>query len=255
MELNSKKLEKTSRFIYYSISVILCLFLILLCNKIIDDIDNTSTRPITESFENKVKLSQLNAKEGNLTVQSENLTSQKALIEKTITTAKDNYSNEKQSFDNWVQTRKTLGSPDKDLEVIDRAKKLDEIHKVEESWKIKLDAKQNEIEAVFKQKNTIEKLIENEKNEADSKFTSALKSYDLKVFFVRLLLVAPILGLGIFFFIRYRRHKFWPIFLGFTLFSFYAFFFGLVPYIYQAMVGILDILLGLLFLLDLDITQ
>ena len=231
MELNRKKLEKTSRLIYYSISVILCLFLILLCNKIIDDIDNTSTRPITETFENKVKLSQLDAKEGSLNLQSENLTSQKLLIEKTITIAKGNYINEKQSFDNWVQTRKTLGSPDKDKEVIDRAKKLDEIHSVQEDWEIKLDAKQIEIEAVSKQKNAIEKQIEKEKNEADRKFETALKSYDLKVFFIRLLLVAPILGLGIFFFIRYRRHKFWPLFLGFTLFSFYAFFVGLIPYL------------------------
>ena len=231
MELNSKKLEKTSRLIYYSISVILCLFLILLCNRIIDDIDNTSTRPITENFENKVNLSQLNAKEGSLNLQSENLTSQKSLIEKTITIAKGNYTNEKQSFDNWVQTRTTLGSPDKDKEVIDRAKKLDEIHRVQEDWEIKSDAKQNEIEKVSKEINAIGKQIEKERNEAENKFESALKSYDLKVFLIRLLLVAPILGLGIFFFVRYRRHKFWPLFLGFTLFSFYAFFVGLVPYL------------------------
>lgn len=231
MDINSKKLEKTSRLINYSISVILCLFLILLCNKIIDDIDNASIRPITETFENKIKLSQLNTQESRLNLQSENLTSQKTLIEKTITTAKDNYLSEKQSFDNWVQTRKTLGSPDKDQEVIDRAKKLDEIHKVEEDWKIKLDSKQTEIETITKQKSALQKLIENEKKEAETKFESAVKHYDLKVFLIRLLLVAPILALGIFFFVRYRRHKFWPLYFGFTLFAFYAFFFGLVPYL------------------------
>jgi predicted RNA-binding Zn-ribbon protein involved in translation (DUF1610 family) len=43
--------------------------------------------------------------------------------------------------------------------------------------------------------------------------------------------VGPVLALGIFFFIRYRHHKFWPLYFGFTLFSLYAFFFGLVPYL------------------------
>jgi predicted RNA-binding Zn-ribbon protein involved in translation (DUF1610 family) len=53
----------------------------------------------------------------------------------------------------------------------------------------------------------------------------------LKVFLIRLLFVGPILALGIFFFIRYRNHKFWPLYFGFSLFSLYAFFFGLVPYL------------------------
>jgi len=231
MDINSKKLEKISSLIYYSISVLLCIFLVLLCNKLIDDIDNKSIRPITETFENKAKLSELDSRVHALNLQSEQLVSQKTLIEKTITKANDNYAGEKQSFDNWVQARKTLGSPDKDQEVIDRAKKLDEIHKVEEDWKAKLNDKQMQIDAVEKQKNAVEQLIDKEKNEAETKYDNAIKSYELKVFLFRLLIVAPILALGIFFFVKYRRHKFWPLYFGFTLFAFYAFFFGLVPYL------------------------
>jgi hypothetical protein len=40
MELNSKKMERTSRIVYYSISTILCIFLILLSNRIIGDLDS-----------------------------------------------------------------------------------------------------------------------------------------------------------------------------------------------------------------------
>jgi predicted RNA-binding Zn-ribbon protein involved in translation (DUF1610 family) len=231
MDLNSKKLEKRSRLIYYSISLILCSFLILLCNKIIDDIDNATTKPSIEIFENKTSLAQLSTTSNRLNVQSEGLYSQKVLIAKTIKTAKENYFNEKQSFDNWVETRKTLGSPDKDQEVIYRAKKLDEIHKVEEDWKFKLEILQSEIEVISKQNNRVQQLIEVEKKQAETKLDNAIKRYELKVFLIRLLLVAPILALGIFFFIRFRRHKFWPLYFGFTLFAFYAFFFGLVPYL------------------------
>ncbi len=58
-----------------------------------------------------------------------------------------------------------------------------------------------------------------------------MRRYDLKVFLIRLLIILPILIIGIFFIIRFRRHKYWPLFLGFILFSFYSFFFGLVPYL------------------------
>ncbi|MBC7912917.1 MAG: hypothetical protein H7Y07_02235, partial [Pyrinomonadaceae bacterium] len=52
MELNSKKLESTSRIVYYSISIILCVFLILLSNRIIDDLDTAAVRPEIQTFEN-----------------------------------------------------------------------------------------------------------------------------------------------------------------------------------------------------------
>jgi len=231
MELNSKKLERTSRIVYYAISITLCLFLILLSNKIIDDLDKTTDTPVIENFENKAIIADLGKKINDLAIELENLNTKKNTIEKTIATAKDNYSNEKQSFDNWVQARKTLGSPDKDQEVIYRAYKLDEFYKIEQDWRSQLNSQQFEIDQREKKHQSIQKLIEKERESAEKKYSAELKHYELKVFLIRLLFVAPILALGIFFFIRYRRHKFWPLYFGFTLFSLYAFFFGLVPYL------------------------
>lgn len=231
MELNSKKLERTSRIVYYSISTILCLFLILLSGKIINDLGTSIVRPEIENFENKVLMADLDKKINVLNFEIENLNTKKGTIEKTIATAKENYTNEKQSFDNWVQTRKTLGSPNKDQEVIDKAKKLDEFYKIEQDWRSQLNSKQTEIEELEKKQQEIQKLIDKEKETAETKYSAELKYYDLKIFLIRLLFVAPILALGIFFFVRYRRHKFWPLYFGFILFSIYAFFFGLVPYL------------------------
>lgn len=120
MELNSKKLERTSTLIHYAISIILCLFLILLSNKIIDDLNTATTRPEIEYFEQNAQLIALEKQLHEVHIDIEGLNTKKNTIKKTIATAKENYANEKQSFDNWVQTRKTLGSPDKDQEVIDR---------------------------------------------------------------------------------------------------------------------------------------
>ncbi len=231
MELNSKKLEQTSKLIYYSISVILCLFLILLSNRIIDDLDETTSMPVVESFENKEIIANLNKKVNKTDSDIDKAVAKRSSLEKTIALAKENYTNEKQSFDNWLLTRKTLGSPDKDQEVLNRAKKLDDFYKIEQDWRLQLNSRQEEIDRLLKQKETFKASIFKEKTKAETSYQNGLSNHDLKVFLIRLLFVGPILGLGIFFFIRYRNHKFWPLYFGFTLFSVYAFFFGLVPYL------------------------
>ncbi|MDR1171751.1 MAG: hypothetical protein LBL24_04780, partial [Bacteroidales bacterium] len=109
--------------------------------------------------------------------------------------------------------------------------KLDEFYQIEQEWRTQLDTLQTQIEETEKQRQEIQKSISREQSAAYEKYKVAFKKYDLKVFVIRLIFVAPILALGIFFFIRYRRHKFYPLFFGFTLFSMYVFFFGLVPYL------------------------
>jgi hypothetical protein len=231
MELNSKKLERTSRMVHYSISSILCLFLILLSNRIIDDLDATTASPDIQTFEDKTKLDDLTKKITDLNYDIENLNAKRSTIENTIAAARENYINEKESFDNWIQTRKTLGSPDKDQEVVSRAKKLDDFYKIEQDWRSQLNSLQIEIDAKIKQQEELQKPIDTERAAAQEAYEKELKTYELKVFLIRLLFVGPVLIIGIFFFARFRRHKYWPLFFGFTLFSLYAFFFGLVPYL------------------------
>ncbi len=231
MELNSKKLETTSSIVKYAIAIILAWFLIMLSNIIIDDIDTSNARPEQKYFENALVMANLNKDTEKVNVELEAVNTKKNVIENTISVAQQNYNNEKKSFDNWVETRKTLGSPDKDQEVTSRVKKLDELSKIEQDWRIQLNARQAEIDIIDKNMFAVQQLINKEQQTAEDKYYVALKSYELKVFLIRLLFVAPVLALGIFFFVRYRRHKFAPLFLGFSLFSVYAFFFGLVPYL------------------------
>lgn len=231
MEFNSKKLERTSRLVYYAISVILCVFLILLSNQFIGDLDTATARPKAESFLNQHAVASLTARQSRLETDVLALRDKNALLERTMLTAQQNYTDEKQSFENWVKTRKTLGSPDKDQEVVSRAKRLDDFYKVQQAWRGQMATQQAATEAKERQQEQVRQQQERENEFANEKYAVALKRYDLGVFLIRLLFVGPVLGLGIFFFIRYRRHKFWPLYLGFTLFSLYTFFFGLVPYL------------------------
>ena len=121
--------------------------------------------------------------------------------------------------------------PDKDQEVVVRARRLDEYYKVEQDWRAQLGLIQDQIAGSERKKEGILLAIANEYQLVQKQYEKAFEHYNLQIFLIRLLFVIPILALGIYFFIKFRRHKFWPIYFGFTLFSFYAFFFGLVPYL------------------------
>ena len=231
MELTNKGLNRLSKTVFYSTSIILCYFLISLSNKIMMDIGNVVAPLHVTQFENTQELDILSQNKKQIEVLQEQLETQKNAIEQNITTATANYISEKKSFDNWLQTRKILGTPDKDFEVIKRAKKLDELYTIEKEWKEKLQIINNELSDGIKEYKVLEVAIEKEKELAYEKYYTALQYYDLKVFLVRLLIAGPILGLGIFFSIRFRKSKFWPLYFGFILFSLYVFFFGLVPYL------------------------
>lgn len=231
MEPNSKKLERLSKVVYYGIAWLLCLFLILLSNNIIEDLDQAATRPDVAQFEQTDSLRLLQQRMDVQQKAREALLMQKTTIEKTIETAQANYTTEKQSFDNWVQTRTTLGLPGQDQEVLSRAKKLDNFYQIEQSWRGQLDSLDRQIQGVEAGQQAIQTVMDRHREGAYQQYTEALKAYELKVFLIRLLFVAPVLALGIFFFARYRNHRFWPLYFGFGFFSLYAFFVGLVPYL------------------------
>jgi len=231
MELNQKKLERTSKIIYYTISTLLCAFLILLSVNILDDIDTWSPRPYVESYQNKIALSNLQKEIDINNAKVLEIETKKGTITKTLEIAQLNYQNEKQSYDNWLEARKTVGSPSNDKEVLERAKKLDDYYKVEQDWRKEQAVLDERIQAVYADNEKINLKVNEENMKADEAYSSELRKYEMKIFLIRLLIVLPILILGIFFFLKFRRHKYWPLFFGFSLFSIYAFFFGLVPYL------------------------
>ncbi len=231
MDFNSKKIERTSRFVNYFVSGILCLFLILLSSNILDDIDRLTLRPDYAAFENTEDFASIRKQMAAINLQRDSLVNQRDNISKAMEAARQNYNNQKESFDNWIRTRETIESPTKDKEVVNRAKKLDAMFKVEQEWRTEYNRLEEDIAVWQKQEQQLSNALSVEQEKASKAYERALDAYTLKVFLLRLLFVMPVLALGIFFFIRYRAHKYWPLFFGFTLFSIYAFFFGLVPYL------------------------
>ena len=255
MEFNNKRLEKTSKLINYIIAIVLCGFLISLSGKLIDDVDQWEERPTVEEFENKELIEanqvEVDSLEEKIRIKRDKIES----IESTIQIARNNYDDAKSSYDNWLAARKTVGSPKEDNEVRLRVKELDKFYVTKQEWEKEKASIEKEITNLNKEAYGFIEIIDTERDAAYELQDIAIRKYDLKVFLIRLLFILPILLLGIFFIIKFRKHKYWPLFLGFVLFSFYAFFFGLVPYLpsyggyIRYTVGIiLSILFGIYFI-------
>lgn len=231
MEFNNKKLEKTSKLINYIIAIVLCAFLISLSGKLINDVDEWKERPMVEEFQNNDFLDARKSEIEKINVKINQQRQKISGVESTVRVANGNYRKEKTSFDNWLAARKTVGSPNEDKAVISRANKLDKLMQTQQAWELELMGFNDSIKLLVNEQNEVENRINKEYERAYAEQNQAIRDYDLKVFLIRLLFVLPILLLGIFFIMRFRKHKYWPLFLGFVLFSFYAFFFGLVPYL------------------------
>ena len=231
MEFNNKKLEKTSKYLNYMIALVLCGFLISLSGKLMDDVDQWKESPQLASFEDLDLIAKENRRVSEIEAEIEVKRGQEKSLQNTLEIADNKYDNAKESFDNWLKARKTIGSPKEDKAILKRAKKLDEYFKIQQDWKKELQVLNTDIQAMRASKSVVNDRIIEAQDRAYELQAKAIQKYNLKVFLIRLLFILPILLLGIFFIVKFRKHKYWPLFLGFVLFSFYAFFFGLVPYL------------------------
>ena len=231
MAFNSKKLNWVSTAINYAITLVLCWFLVALSNKLINDVAQWRPAPTRETFENKKLLDSMQFRLDSLSIERGFNEEERASAEHTIETIKDNYNNARASYNNWLAARKTIGNPVEDAEVLSRAKTLDKYHETEQEWRKKYNSIESEIAFLDKQIQTANTIVAKEETRAYDAIERATRIYDLNIFLIRLSFVLPILLLGIFFLIKFRKHRYASLFLGFVLFSFYTFFFGLLPYL------------------------
>jgi len=230
MEFNNKKLEKTSKLINIIISTVLCIFLIMLSSKVIGDVDNWEDYPNIEEFQDNVAMHKNDSLIQIIVKEDAKINNKLATVNMALTNAESIYTTTKQSFDTWLSARGS-NSSSKDNEVIKRANELDEVGAVVNDWKEKANSLEMELNKNRIRTQKFQQANSEEYMKAYVLLEESIKAYQLKVFLKRLVIVVPILLLGLFFLFKFRKHKYWPLFFGFVLFSFYSFFIGLVPYL------------------------
>jgi len=148
-----------------------------------------------------------------------------------LTAARNASRSARETFANWIATRRATAQGAQDEEVLRRTRELDMLkvneRKAEEAVEQSRQANhQAEVELHRKQ----DQLRDIEAAGYD-KLAKAQRKQELKVFLVRLAFTLPLLAIGGWLFAKKRKTLYWPFVWGFIFFALFAFFVELVPYL------------------------
>ncbi|MCB2016348.1 MAG: serine endopeptidase [Hydrogenophaga sp.] len=137
----------------------------------------------------------------------------------------------RETFTNWLATRRVTQRSEQDEEVLQRTRELDDLRKaerdalaaVEKQQQVALDARQ----AKDRARSELDAL----RDQARDAFDKARRVQELRVFGYRLALTLPLLVIAGWLFRKHRKGASWPFVWGFIFFALFAFFVELVPYL------------------------
>lgn len=146
-------------------------------------------------------------------------------------TAQANNRAARETYSNWLATRRATERPEQDEELLRRTRELDGLRQterealaaVERQQQIALDARQAQQRA--------QALLQDLREQARDGYQSALRAQELRVFGYRLALTLPLLLVAGWLFRKHRKGASWPFVWGFIIFALFAFFVELVPYL------------------------
>lgn len=223
--------ERLFQVLNWLVSIVLAGFLIGFGGLVIGDLPKVSSPVTVEQFTPPGRLAELEATARRIDSQRSDLLPQlEAAGEKRDRTT-EAYTSAREAFDNWVKTRTATGDGAQDAELLARTRELDRLKSVQDAARAEHDAASDAMTALGEQAAATEKAQAALKTAAEPAFKRAKFMQDLKVFLLRLALTLPLLALSAWMLIRRPRGDYWPFQRGFILFSAFAFFVELAPYL------------------------
>lgn len=217
-------------FTMWILSVVISALLIQLGSLIMSDVPTAGNRITQSDFVDAAQLHTTNANIDAVRVtlaQNANDLEDAAFL---LNSRSMDYQNQRASFENWLQTRNATASDDQNPEVVTRVKEIEQLKLAERDAERTIETlEQNAV-----QENRRLRSLQVDRQDIDA---AALAPYEkarnfevLKVFMLRLALTLPLLLVSAWLVLKKRRSNYWPIYRGFVLFSLFAFFVELVPY-------------------------
>jgi flagellar motility protein MotE (MotC chaperone)/predicted RNA-binding Zn-ribbon protein involved in translation (DUF1610 family) len=206
-------------------------FLIGLGGKIVENLWDVEQPLTLEQFMDPAQVAALRA--GQDAAQARRDQAQLALEQATQQheVARSNTRSARETFNNWLATRRATARPEQDPELIDRTRTLDALEADERKA---LGAIEAQRQVLLDANQAIERAQERWRRmegPAYAAYVKASSSKELRVFLYRLALTLPLLLLAGWLFARKRHGQYWPFVWGFIIFALFAFFFELVPYL------------------------
>lgn len=138
---------------------------------------------------------------------------------------------ERETFNNWLATRRVTERADHDPEVLERTRKLDLLKQAERQALRAVEAQQQAALDARQTAAATQRQLSDLEAEGYTRLQQELRKLELRVFLYRLALTLPLLVAAGWLFAKKRHSTYWPFVWGFIFFALFAFFVELVPYL------------------------
>ncbi|MCC2954469.1 zinc ribbon domain-containing protein [Massilia sp. IC2-477] len=206
-------------------------FLIGLGGKIVGNLWDVEQPLTLEQFMDPARVAELRAGQASARARREaaQLDLEQATQQHEV--ARANTRSARETFDNWLATRRATARPDQDPELIERTRGLDKLEADERSALSLVQAQQQRMLDAEQALQRAQASWERMETPARAAYAKAETAKELRVFLYRLAVTLPLLVLAGWLFARKRQSQYWPFVWGFIFFALFAFFFELVPYL------------------------
>jgi hypothetical protein len=137
----------------------------------------------------------------------------------------------RETFNNWLSTRRATQLADQDPELIARTRALDALKEKERAAGAAVEAQQQAAldarQTATRERNKLTTMEQTAQQQLDVDY----RRVELRVFLYRLALTLPLLAIAGWMFVKKRKTTYWPFVWGFIIFALFAFFVELVPYL------------------------
>lgn len=145
--------------------------------------------------------------------------------------AANRYAAGRETFQNWLATRRTTADPNQDPEVLARTRELDGLKAEQAAAQGRVDALTREAAEAGVERRRAQARGDELLQAGEAQFERARFLQELRVFGIRLALTLPLLAIAGWMIARKRQSDYWPLFRGFVVFAVFTFFVELVPYL------------------------
>lgn len=137
----------------------------------------------------------------------------------------------RETFGNWLATRRATQLPEQDAELIRRTAALEALAAAERRALAAVEAPQQSALDARQAEERSRRELQQLEQDAAGRLGEGLRRQELRVFLYRLALTPPLLAAAGWLFARQRKGNWWPFVWGFVFFALFTFFVELVPYL------------------------
>jgi hypothetical protein len=223
--------EKWFRRGLWLIAVVFAGFLIGLGSAVVGDLPRVERMRTSDDFIDHAAAEPLRAiiKASEVAVQKAERELEQAELQ--LTAAQQASRNARETFDNWIATRRATAQPGQDAELIARTRALDALKAEEDKQQRRVGAQRQATLDAQQADQEAQQQLDALERAANEQLQAEYRRVELRVFGLRLALTLPLLAMAGWLFVKKRKSTYWPFVWGFIYFALFTFFVELVPYL------------------------